>query len=107
MTRHELEGWLRRKLAARLHVSPDAVDVNRPVDELGIDSVEALGLTGELEVLLGRRINPTSVWDHRTVVGLAKFLTGEADELATSEMTRGMSDDEVDSLLRKMAGGMQ
>jgi acyl carrier protein len=103
MNRDEIQDWLRRKLAARLRAAPQAIDVNRPLDEYGIDSMEAVALTGELETLLERRIEPTAFWDHRTVAALAAFLAGEEPPPAAADAT--LSDPEVDALLRKLAGG--
>ena len=103
MTSEELEQWLKAMLAARTRVNPETIDVNRPLDELGVDSMEAVALSGELETLLKRRIEPTVFWDHRTLRALARALAGEP-EAPRPAATDGMSDSEVDALLRKMMG---
>ena len=103
MTSEELEQWLKSMLAAHTRVSPETIDVNRPFDEMGVDSMQAVALSGELETLLKRRIEPTVFWDHRTLRALARALTGE-QEAPPPGATDGMSDAEVEALLRKMMG---
>jgi 8-amino-7-oxononanoate synthase len=103
MTRVQIQDWLRRNLAARLRVSPEVIDVHRPLDEYGIDSMEAVAMTGELETLLKQRIEPTAFWDYRTISALAGFLAGEAITLPINKPA-AMSDADVDSMLRKMTG---
>ena len=103
MTSDEIQHWLRAELAKRLRIAPEAVDVKRPFEEYGIDSLEAVVLTSELETMLGRRVDPTALWDHRTIADLAAFLAGERQTPAASA-TAGLSDADVDRLLRKMNG---
>jgi acyl carrier protein len=101
MTRERIESWLTTRLAARLSLQPAEIDIYRPLDELGLDSMEAVALTGELERFLGRRVEPTVLWDHRTIVALSHFLSGDGTVAATG-VTDTMTDAEVDALLRKL-----
>lgn len=103
MTSDDIEQWLTSRIAAKLGVPPTAISRERPLDELGIDSVEALALAGELETFLGRRLEPTVLWDHGTIAALSLFLSGGA-AAPSGGLTAGMSDAEVDALLRKLAG---
>lgn len=103
MTSEELEEWLKAMVASRTGVAPETIDVNLPLDELRIDSMEAVTLAGELESLLKRRVEPTVLWDYRTIRALALALTSE-NEPSPASTTAGMSDSEVDALLRKMMG---
>ena len=54
MTSQELEGWLIDRLAERLRVPKAEIDPLRPLEEYGLDSLEAVLISGELETLLGR-----------------------------------------------------
>ncbi|SEU30394.1 MULTISPECIES: acyl carrier protein [Stigmatella] len=103
ITSDELEQWLKAMVATRTRLSPDAIDVNLPLDELGIDSMEAVALAGELETLLKRRVEPTVLWDYRTLRALSRALTGE-QQAPPPSATDSMSDAEVEALLRKMTG---
>ncbi|WP_434383093.1 aminotransferase class III-fold pyridoxal phosphate-dependent enzyme [Melittangium boletus] len=75
-TRAALQQWLLEQLATRLHVSPQAVDVHAPFARFGLDSKEAVALSGALEQRLGRRLSPTLLYAYPTVDKLAAHLTG-------------------------------
>ena len=70
----EIEAWLVRAIARSLAIDPRAIEVDRPFTELGIDSVAAVALSGDLEDWLGRKVAPTVVWDYPTVALLAAHL---------------------------------
>jgi len=70
----EIEAWLVRAIAHSLQVADREIDRERPLVELGLDSVAAVELSGRLEEWLGRRVAPTVVWDYPTIASLASFL---------------------------------
>lgn len=73
---HAIQGWLAAWLAEAAGLGPDeAVDVSAHLDELGLDSVAIIGLSGELESWLGVRLPPTVAWEYPTVQALAAFLS--------------------------------
>jgi len=75
MTPAQLELWLIERLATRLKLPKAEIDPERPVEEFGIDSLEAVALTTEIEVLLHRTVEPTVVWDYGSLRALATFLS--------------------------------
>jgi acyl carrier protein len=76
VTAAEIETWLVRAIAKSLHIDAKHVDPKRPFAELGIDSVAAVELSGDLEEWLGRKVSPTVVWDYPTITSLAAHLAG-------------------------------
>ncbi|MBQ1066093.1 AMP-binding protein [Micromonospora sp. D75] len=72
--RAEVEQRLVAELAARLGISPQAVDPTRPVATYGLQSVEMVGLVGELETWLGRTLSATLIWEYPTIEALAAHL---------------------------------
>ncbi|WP_170247459.1 acyl carrier protein, partial [Nonomuraea zeae] len=66
------EDEIRRFLVERLgeHVDPD-----RPLEEYGLSSREAVAIAGELAELVGRELSPTLVWEHPTIARLARALS--------------------------------
>jgi acyl carrier protein len=81
----EIERWIAGKVAARVKIDPREVDRGRPLTQLGIDSTEAVVLSGELQEWLGRRIPPTVAWDHPTIEALARHLARPAPTRAPSD----------------------
>jgi acyl carrier protein len=77
-TSGEIQQWMVTYLARQLQVEPEAIDVSLPFYEFSLDSATAIGMTGELEEWLGRRIDVTMVYEYPTIEGLARYLAGEA-----------------------------
>ncbi len=78
-----IENWLRNQLAETLDTQPGEIDIRQPFISFGLDSAQAVGLTGDLEDYLGRTLPPTLIWDYPTIEELARYLAqGEVSTAA-------------------------
>jgi len=86
-----IQKWLVERIAKALEMGSERIDVETPFARLGLDSRTAVGMSGELERWLGKRLSPTLIWDFPTIAALAHHLhTGEpAPE--TSDVAEGES----------------
>jgi aryl carrier-like protein len=48
-----LQNWLTNQIAERLGIEPDEIDVHEDFADYGLNSIEAVNLSGDLENLLG------------------------------------------------------
>ena len=69
-----IQGWMIDKLAEILEIEPNQIDVGQDFEEYGLESAEAINLSGDLEDYLGRRLPPTLLWDYQNIEALAKYL---------------------------------
>jgi acyl carrier protein len=69
-----LQRWLIEKVSQSIKVKPDDIDTTLPFSYYGLDSVAAVGLSGELEILLNIKLSPTLTWDYPTIELLAAHL---------------------------------
>jgi acyl carrier protein len=76
----EILNWVTSYLANLLEVDPDEVDITIPFDRYGLDSLAAVGLTGDLSDWLGREVEPTLLYDYPTVDGLVQYLSSEFND---------------------------
>jgi acyl transferase domain-containing protein/acyl-CoA synthetase (AMP-forming)/AMP-acid ligase II/acyl carrier protein/alpha/beta superfamily hydrolase len=76
-----IQGWLIENIARRLGILPQEIDVREPFASYGLDSVQAVRLTAELEDWLGRKLSPTLAYDYPTIEALASYL-GQGDKEA-------------------------
>lgn len=76
-TRKNIESWLVVKLAERLEVKTDDIDIHKDFIDYGLNSIEAVNLSGELENFINRRMPPTLLWDYPNISALAKYLIAE------------------------------
>ncbi len=72
-----IQSWLVAKLAEQLEIDPQGIEIHQDFVEYGLNSIEAINLSGELENLLGRRLSPTLIWDYPNIEMLAVHLAGE------------------------------
>ncbi|MBA2664132.1 MAG: AMP-binding protein [Bradymonadaceae bacterium] len=71
-----IEAWLRTRLSEELGLKREAIDLGATFASLGMGSMEAVGLVGELERWLEVAIPVTTLYDHPTIEALARHLAG-------------------------------
>ena len=76
MNEHQLTQWLTEWVERA--TGAQSVDPTTPLETYGLSSRDAVILSGELENLLGRRVDPTIAYQYPTVASLAKALTAAA-----------------------------
>ncbi|MBD3884958.1 acyl carrier protein [Phormidium tenue FACHB-886] len=73
----EIQAWIVSYLAELLEIEPDDIDVTISFDQYGLDSAAAVGMTGDLEDWLGRKLDPTLLYDYPTVGSFSRHLAEE------------------------------
>lgn len=73
----EIEAWLRVRLGEELGLDQKTLDLRVPFASLGMGSVEAVSLVGDLERWLDVSIAATALYDYPTIGALARFLAGD------------------------------
>ena len=98
-----IRDWIRQNLALDGEIALDDTFVG-----LGLDSVHAMMLVGDLEEKLGRRLPPTLAWDHPTLGAMAEHLAADAEGATPapaptppSTDVDALSEAELDRLLRE------
>ncbi len=71
---NDIESWLVSRIAQGVGVAPQTIDINEPFASYGLDSVQAVRLTAELEDWLGIKISPTLAYDYPTIASLSGYL---------------------------------
>ncbi len=70
----QLRNWLVYYLVTNVGCSPDQIDPDLPLNELGVGSRDAVVLAGELSELLRRQVSPVEIWQTPTINTLATAL---------------------------------
>ncbi|MBD0263001.1 MAG: acyl carrier protein [Tolypothrix sp. T3-bin4] len=73
----EIQAWIVSYLAELLEIEPDEVNPTIPFDRYGLDSSAAVGLTGDLEDWMEKKLDPTLLYDYPTVEALSRHLAEE------------------------------
>lgn len=80
MTVTELREWLRNWVADATGQPLEQITVERPLEEFGLASRDALALGGDIEELTGVLLNATIVYQHPTIASLAeRIINGEPE----------------------------
>ena len=69
-----VEAWLTHRVARRLQISPSEVDRQEPLASYGLDSLQAVEISSELEAWLKQPVFPTIAYDFPTIEALSKQL---------------------------------
>lgn len=76
----ELREWLRRWVSEATGQPIEQITVDRPMEEFGLASRDAIALGGDIEELTGVLLNATIVYQHPTIAALAeRIINGEPD----------------------------
>jgi myxalamid-type polyketide synthase MxaE and MxaD len=101
-----LEAHLAGVLARVLRLSPEAVERNTALKDLGFDSLMALETRNRLEADTGLKLPVTLVWKHPTVADLALHLAERMDVplLVVAEPVAPVEEDGLGDLLDMLEG---
>jgi len=69
-----IQRWLIARVAAIASCAEADIDVGAPFSHYALDSLAAVGLSGELEDWLGAALPPTLFWDYPSIESLARHL---------------------------------
>ncbi|WP_243793354.1 type I polyketide synthase [Saccharopolyspora gloriosae] len=86
--RAEIRDRLTSWIAELLGIGAVEVVTDRPFQEFGLSSRQAVELAGRVQDLVGRRLPPTLLWEHPTIDRLAEALAGGAAEDVPDEVPR-------------------
>lgn len=110
----EIQEWLISHLATSLELDPKTIDVQQDFMEYGLNSIEMVNISGELEEYLRCRLDPTLILNHPNIQVLSDFLAEfttalPGDRPKTAQEAQQilanideMSDEDVDKLLNTM-----
>lgn len=75
-----LEQWIQQWLAIKTHIPVEEIPVDAALDGLGLDSVDLVQLSGELEKWLGQTLDTMLVWEQAHIRALAGTLKTLAEK---------------------------
>ncbi|MGM5595510.1 alpha/beta fold hydrolase [Corynebacterium glucuronolyticum] len=81
--------WIREWVATATDSDLDTISVDTDLTSLGLSSRDAVVLSGELQNLLDKPVDPTIVYQHPTIAALANALTASPAEPEYSGVAEG------------------
>ena len=76
---NQIQNWLIENLAQRLGVPASEIDTNEPFASSGLNSLDAVSLSADLEDWLDLKLSPTIVFDYPNIRELAVYLSNSKD----------------------------
>lgn len=83
-----IRALLWRLVAERCRVTPEQMDDDQPLAGYGLSSRDVVGISGDLERALGRKLPTTLLWENPSVTALVHRLTRDAEPGADEEGAR-------------------
>ena len=71
---YQIQSWLVENLAQRLGMPTSEIELNEPFASSGLNSVDAISLSADLEDWLDIKLSPTIVYDYPNIAELAAYL---------------------------------
>ncbi len=97
-TKEAIQSWLVTQIAERLRINQRDIDIRAPLAYYGMDSVQAVSLSADLETLLGREVPPTLAYDYPTIDALARYLAGESSDKEAGPHEEGRRETATESI---------
>ena len=72
--RRQILGWLSNQLASYLEVPAATINPMVPLAEMGVDSVHAISLVGDVELHFDIDVDLTMIFDYPTLARIAEFI---------------------------------
>jgi acyl carrier protein len=73
----DIKSWLANKVAAVLKIDASAIEFNTSFAKLGLDSLAAITISGDLEQWLEMEIDATILYQYSTIEELSEYLIQE------------------------------
>ena len=80
VNRRTILRWLTTRLAVYLEVPATTIDLMVPLAEMGVDSVHAISLVGDVEAHFDIDVDPTMIFDYPTLSHIADYIGATVDE---------------------------
>ena len=93
-TEQTLQVRLQAILARELGMPADAVRLDQPFPELGLDSMMAMSVLRDAKHLVGMDLSATMLWNHPTIAAMSELLT---EMLAPARVASEAADDPADA----------
>lgn len=82
LSKQEVKAWLIARIAVFANASPEKISTSRKLTAYGLDSVEMVQLSGEIEEWLGLTLSPVIAWNNPTIDALTDYLIKNYQENA-------------------------
>ena len=84
LTEIEIQNWFKSRLSELFELELDEIDTALPLYSYNIDSTMTVGLTSDLEELLGYNLEPTILYEHPTIEEISRYLSNYGREGGTA-----------------------
>ncbi|CAG5008219.1 hypothetical protein DYBT9275_04221 [Dyadobacter sp. CECT 9275] len=75
----EIANWLAARIAHYAQVDPETINIETEIAVYRLDSLLMVNITSELEEWLGTEVNPTLLWEMRTIAATADWIVENED----------------------------
>jgi acyl carrier protein len=73
----QISRWMQNYIASALKISSADVNINHRFEQIGLDSLAIVGMTGDLATWLGFDLDPAVAYEHNSIGLLARAIAKE------------------------------
>lgn len=90
-TVQQIEEWLIQRIEAVIDDPSVSIRADIPIERYGLDSIQAVDITADLETWLNREVSPTIIYNYPTIRGLSEYLAQESSVTTTQSQNSNHS----------------
>ncbi len=89
-----IQQWLVENIAGITGIAPCEIDITEPFANYGLESIDVVGLSGDLQDWLQRELSPTLLYDYPTIQSLAHSLAIDTTDITNVQQEKESSTQE-------------
>jgi acyl carrier protein len=93
------KSWLTDWMVRELGIDRSKIDPSHAFLSYGMDSVQAMTMVGDIEAMMGLRLNPTLAWDYPDINALSAYLVSRTSAAPSDASVPATSVAEIENLL--------
>ena len=74
---NQISDWITNKFSLIFKIPYDQIDIHKNLADYGLDSINAIAVTGELEEIFEIELPSSLLWNYNTILKIAEYISSQ------------------------------
>jgi len=74
---HQISDWISDKFSLIFNIPSEQIDIHKNLSDYGLDSINAIAVTGELEEVFEIELPASLLWNYNTISKIAEYISAQ------------------------------